>query len=929
MILEQAIFGYKQLVGHTLLSLSSPQIEELSDELCSLTDLPGNPPYGITWKPYVSGYPVGDFYAVSKTFVDTDATRGDTVYSHVVLVRKMDLDSINSLQQIVDLLPIDLDKSIKARQITYEPKQSKSESSNINSELVFQLSNKEDKAIVCLGNGEDYTESICKIWDKLWGGIRFTFTFKIGFSAERIKPNDTVIISPSNLKHEWVGFPIVEVSSISDLSTEVELWLGGEAELSESLLGFWDQINHENSTFSDLKLAESSLRLIDKTDRDSVRNLARNLAYLSPNKAEAKPIKSLVLSNLLNHIEKSDFQVILKLRNFNVDSYSGGNEVLKKSVIDWLKNIVVRPEMEMKVITEGFLQEQNGWWYQAIRLGVKETFESLDGILSKLFWKLIQEEIKLLDELVPFVLKTRLNEAELIKETPKKMNAQTINPILPYLIEVGWFSLHALLLTKIHAPQQAIREHLLIDNEEDSENGVLILVNELNIEELISFCEKQEEDRIIRALGIACSNNLKLMKKLDQTNAIWRKVWLSSIKITDQPWIGITNQRKVMASILDQLLLKVVIDTELLHYLSQTDFSDLSYYHKRLEVWKLIPQTPRNHFLRSTVKSLLSKSEGDGNMLRNLEDELIQEVNYQVAKEKLLENPTVSGKLKFQIIESFDVSEALFILFVKDNVIKFSKEDAARIGEIITKRKWDKAYKVIKSSTYLNRDLKDAVREEPTHGSQQGASLIDSIFNMKPSYKMKMEKRKILFMSSGPEDQGYLSLNREMRKVEEILESAKNRDQFDLKQKVAVKFETLAKSILEIEPEIIHFSGHGETNGLALEKEDGTTHFVENDTIRRIFEINIDNLKCVLLNSCYSLDQAREISKLGIAVIGMNDSIEDNTAINFSRGFYTSLGAGKDIMTCFRTGLAYVSVDSKEELDIPQLWLDGSLEASN
>ena len=523
-----------------------------------------------------------------------------------------------------------------------------------------------------------------------------------------------------------------------------------------------------------------------------------------------------------------------------------------------------------------------------------------------------------------------MNEEELLREAPRKTKTDTIELILPHLVRVKWFSLHAFLLTKIYSSQKVIEKHLLIDKEVDSIKGISVLVRELKIEDLISFCEKQEEDRIVNALGVACSHDSGLMKKMDQTNSTWRQVWLRSIKITDLPWEGITKPREVMVSILDLLLLKEEIDPELLQYLSLTDFSDLHDYRKRKEVWKILPKTSRNHFLSSTISSLLSKSESDGKTLLNLEDELVQEIDRQVAEEKLLLNQSFSKKLKFQIIENFNVCEALFVLFIKDNVIKFSKEDAVRILKLTLKQKWKKANGVIKSSIYLNRNLKRAVWLEPKGDSQEKTSFIDSLFNMKPTNQKRMEKRKILFMSAGPEDQGYLSLNTEQRKIGEILEAAKNRDQFDLRTRVAVKFETLAKALLEIEPEIIHFSGHGETNGIVLEKEDGTSHFIKKDTIQRIFKISSEHsLKCVLLNSCYSLEQAKELSKLGIAVIGMNDSVSDEMAINFTKGFYTSLGAGKDIKTCFDVGLAYISIDNMEEIDIPELWLNGSLKASN
>jgi len=58
----------------------------------------------------------------------------------------------------------------------------------------------------------------------------------------------------------------------------------------------------------------------------------------------------------------------------------------------------------------------------------------------------------------------------------------------------------------------------------------------------------------------------------------------------------------------------------------------------------------------------------------------------------------------------------------------------------------------------------------------------------------------------------------------------------------------------------------------------------------------------VVLNACYSQSQANAINKHIPYVIGMNESIKDQVAIEFAIGFYDAIGAGKSITDAYRFG---------------------------
>lgn len=178
---------------------------------------------------------------------------------------------------------------------------------------------------------------------------------------------------------------------------------------------------------------------------------------------------------------------------------------------------------------------------------------------------------------------------------------------------------------------------------------------------------------------------------------------------------------------------------------------------------------------------------------------------------------------------------------------------------------------------------------------------------------------KILFLGASPIDEVKLRIDEEVREIETGLKLARLRDQFELKSEWAVTNKTLQQAMLDEAPTIVHFSGHGDIDGIAIEDTLGNSRLIDNDALSSLFELFSKDIKCVVLNSCYSESQAKEISKHVPYVIGMKSSIGDKTAIAFSLGFYTALGAGKDIEFAYKMGIVSIKLDGGSDHDIPIL----------
>lgn len=178
----------------------------------------------------------------------------------------------------------------------------------------------------------------------------------------------------------------------------------------------------------------------------------------------------------------------------------------------------------------------------------------------------------------------------------------------------------------------------------------------------------------------------------------------------------------------------------------------------------------------------------------------------------------------------------------------------------------------------------------------------------------------VLFLAANPRGTSPLRLDRELREIGEGLRRSQERDQFNLEQRWAVRPRDIQRAMLEVNPQIIHFSGHGEgEQGLVFEDEAGNAKRVDGAALAALFELFANQITCVLLNGCYSEVQAKEIAQHIPYVIGMSQAIGDQAAIAFSVGFYDALGAGRSIEFAYRLGCNAIQMEGIAEHLTPVL----------
>lgn len=183
-----------------------------------------------------------------------------------------------------------------------------------------------------------------------------------------------------------------------------------------------------------------------------------------------------------------------------------------------------------------------------------------------------------------------------------------------------------------------------------------------------------------------------------------------------------------------------------------------------------------------------------------------------------------------------------------------------------------------------------------------------------------VSKVNVLFLAANPKDSSQLRLDEEIRSIDLALRQAEFRDKFDIKQHWAVRVADIQGYLLRHQPDIVHFSGHGSASSeIILEDSIGNSHAVTHRALSQLFSVLKDNIRCVILNACYSETQAQAIAKHVDCVIGMTNAIGDQAAISFAAAFYQALGYGRNVKDAFELGCVQIDLENLDEQDTPKL----------
>jgi hypothetical protein len=210
---------------------------------------------------------------------------------------------------------------------------------------------------------------------------------------------------------------------------------------------------------------------------------------------------------------------------------------------------------------------------------------------------------------------------------------------------------------------------------------------------------------------------------------------------------------------------------------------------------------------------------------------------------------------------------------------------------------------------------------EPAHVQSPGARDDAPLEAGTPMETSSEETKTILIVAANRASDGRLALGREVREIAAALRGATSL-KFDVHILWAADDEDFRDAFLQRDPHILHFCGHGSTNGPVLEQMEPGTEEVAGKALQRWLKVALagTRLEIAVLNFCDTQEMLDELASTAPIVIGPIRSIVDEHAITFSSVFYAALASGGSGSFAYHLGRSAVEMtpaDAGTTRDIP------------
>jgi hypothetical protein len=161
-----------------------------------------------------------------------------------------------------------------------------------------------------------------------------------------------------------------------------------------------------------------------------------------------------------------------------------------------------------------------------------------------------------------------------------------------------------------------------------------------------------------------------------------------------------------------------------------------------------------------------------------------------------------------------------------------------------------------------------------------------------------MEKVRILLFTANPDAD--LMLGEEIRRIEQVLESAELSGVFNLTTVHETRPDDLSHRLDRRRPAIVQFSLHSTQTHVVLAGPEGGRVEVKREGLATVFRDRRGQVRIVVLNACNTKALGQAIRDDVDCVICTNDAPTDVACLDFARKLYRSLGIGNSVQQAFR-----------------------------
>jgi hypothetical protein len=194
--------------------------------------------------------------------------------------------------------------------------------------------------------------------------------------------------------------------------------------------------------------------------------------------------------------------------------------------------------------------------------------------------------------------------------------------------------------------------------------------------------------------------------------------------------------------------------------------------------------------------------------------------------------------------------------------------------------------------------------------------------NVTRSALKKRKRLDVLYLMANPTKRHALSLDKEVKAVKAEITRSRFRDNIALHQSEAADFKDVLNGLNDHAPRIVHFSGHGNDSGLAMDGgtvKRGKTSFVTFDLLGKALAATDDPPDVIVLNACNSAGARKALLSNAKAILVMEDTVTDTAAVAFAVQFYGAIASGQSLHAAFEQARVAVEFVSFNEATTPSL----------
>jgi hypothetical protein len=189
----------------------------------------------------------------------------------------------------------------------------------------------------------------------------------------------------------------------------------------------------------------------------------------------------------------------------------------------------------------------------------------------------------------------------------------------------------------------------------------------------------------------------------------------------------------------------------------------------------------------------------------------------------------------------------------------------------------------------------------------------------------------VLYLTANLDETIPLRVDAEMRQIQKEIRGSKFRDNVAIHYRPAADLDSLIDGLNDCRPRIVHFSGHGDTDGIAFDHgrvARGRAQMITFELLAKALAATDDPPDVIVLSACESAGAKKAFLPPAKAMIVMREAVSDVAAAVFATRFYAGIAGGQSLDAAFQQGKVAVEAASINEVDTPELLVAKGINAA-